>query len=124
MCQVPGFVRHKRNFESTQIQSIIWTPLTSSRSKSPTHIGHKLKDIGQTLKDCNRKYILQILSIIVMLAIGGEAFRGHHKSDDSSNQGNFLNTLDLLWKSDAEFDEKFKALPDNAKYIGPQIQNK
>jgi hypothetical protein len=34
-----------------------------------------------------------------------------------------LNTLDLLWKSDAEFDEKFKALPDNAKYIGPQIQN-
>jgi hypothetical protein len=88
------------------------------KAKSPTHIGHKLKDIGQSLKDCNRKYILQILPIIVMLAIGGQAFHGHNKSDDTSNRGNFLNTLDLLWKSDAEFDEKFKALPDNAKYMG------
>jgi hypothetical protein len=66
------------------------------KAKSPTHIGHMVKDIGQSLKDCNRKYILQILSIIVMLAIGGQAFRGHNKSDDSSNWGNFLNTLDLL----------------------------
>jgi len=91
--------------------------------QSTTDISHELNEIKDSTRQKNRCYLKQILSIILMLATGGVAFRGHDESDSSFNRGNFLNTVKLVRDCDPEFDEMCDSVPDNAKYTSAEIQN-
>ena len=81
------------------------TMTTIEEMKSSTDIGQEMKMISNATLTKNRNYITRILSIILTLAVGGQAFRGHNESVDSHNRGNFLNMVELLRKSDPEFNE-------------------
>ena len=51
------------------------------------------------------------------------SFRGHDKSSESLNKGNFKEILSLVAKNDPVVAEKFFYGPRNALYTYPRIQN-
>lgn len=68
-----------------------------------------------------REYLRRIVSLTLLLAKQGIAFRGHSKGEDSTNQGNFLEFMKFLSKYDP-FLQQYNA-PANATYPSPTSQN-
>jgi hypothetical protein len=71
----------------------------------------------------NRLRLRTTIDSVRWLAFQACAFRGHDESNDSNNQGNFLEMVKLL----AEYNDEVKAVvldnaPGNAKYTFPLIQ--
>ncbi|TVT99813.1 hypothetical protein EJB05_54814, partial [Eragrostis curvula] len=71
----------------------------------------------------NRLQLKVTIDTIRWLAFQACAFRGHDESENSKNQGNFLEMVKLL----AKYDDEVKAVvlgsaPGNAKYTSPTIQ--
>jgi hypothetical protein len=71
----------------------------------------------------NRLRVRTSIDAIRWLAFQACSFRGHDKSYDSMNQGNFLEMIKLI----ASYNEEVKAVvlgnaPKNAKYTSRQIQ--
>ncbi|TVU22346.1 hypothetical protein EJB05_32035, partial [Eragrostis curvula] len=71
----------------------------------------------------NRLRLRVSIDTIRWLAFQACAFRGHDESENSRNQGNFLEMVKLL----AEYDDEVRAVvlgsaPGNAKYTSPTIQ--
>ncbi|KAL6655967.1 hypothetical protein ACP70R_006793 [Stipagrostis hirtigluma subsp. patula] len=89
----------------------------------PCHIEHMVQE--QTNDDIrkNRLRLATSIDAVRWLAFQACAFRGHDESEDSKDQGNFLEMVKLL----ASYDEEVKAVvlgnaPQNATYTSPQIQ--
>ena len=61
------------------------------------------------------------IDVVRHLALQAIAFRGRDESSTSTNQGNFLTTLDLMVGYNNIVEIMAKA-PKNATYTSPQIQ--
>ncbi|KAL4131423.1 hypothetical protein QTP88_008736 [Uroleucon formosanum] len=55
----------------------------------------------------NRNYLLHLIDIALYLGKQGIAFRGHDKSSDSNNQGNFKELCKLVSKHDPDFEHSY-----------------
>ena len=75
------------------------------------------------LASWNSYMIKSLCGIIVLCAKQDLPLRGHRESDDSPNQGNFLEILKLLAEHDQLIKEKLQSMPSNASYKSPEIQN-
>ena len=47
----------------------------------------------------------------------------HHEIEGSRNRGNFLELLSPLTSVDPDFERQCRAVPSNAKYTSPEMQN-
>ena len=71
----------------------------------------------------NRDVVTTLSRIGILCARHGIALRGHRKSDSKSNQGNFLNILQMIELENKEFAQKLKTLPKNTTYSSKDSQN-
>ena len=68
----------------------------------------------------NRVYLEKLVNILIYLAKQGCALRGHDETDESTNQGNFIELCKLFGKFDICFQSK---LDSHINYISYKIQN-
>ena len=115
-----GFSSHQRS--QTHIQSLkLWqdwkkAPLRQTVLNMLTDERHK-----QILP--NRHYISAVIESLRFTAVHRIAQRGHNKSTECSNRGNFLDLMHLIGKFDVQIGDKLVNLPKNAKYTSKVIQN-
>jgi hypothetical protein len=89
----------------------------------PCHIEHAVEKQSDEDIRKNRLCVRTSIDAICWLAFQACSFRGHDESDDSMNQGNFLEMIKLI----ASYNEEVKEVvlgnaPKNAKYTSGQIQ--
>ena len=73
--------------------------------------------------DRNRKFLCNLLSILIFLAKQNLALRGHDETENSCNRGNFLELVNFLARYDPLIDEQLQSAKGNCTYLSPQIQN-
>ena len=100
-----------------------WNSYMMIMNERGTSIANQLQNSRHELVKSNQHYIKSLCDIIVFCAKQDLPLRGHRESDDSLNQGNFLEMLNLLAKHDQTIKEKLQSLPNNASYKSPEIQN-
>lgn len=88
-----------------------------------TSVANQLQNSRHELVIGNQHYIKSLCRIIVLCVKQDLPLRGHRESDDSPNQGNFLEILKLLAEHDQLIKEKLQSLPSNASHKTPEIQN-
>ncbi|KAK2548314.1 52 kDa repressor of the inhibitor of the protein kinase [Acropora cervicornis] len=71
----------------------------------------------------NRKILLAILDVVIVLAKRGIAFRGNWDSAAMKENGNFEFFIKWLAKYDESLSEYLSTAAKNARYLSPQIQN-
>ena len=71
----------------------------------------------------NRKILLAILDVVIVLAKRGIAFRGNWDSAAMKENGNFEFFIKWLAKYDESLSEYLSTVAKNARYLSPQIQN-
>jgi hypothetical protein len=87
------------------------------------HIGKLIEKQSSQEIENNRLQLKTSIDSVRWLAFQGCAFRGHDKSSDSKNQGNYIELIKFL----ATYNNKCVGViltnaPRNAKYTSPQIQ--
>ena len=70
----------------------------------------------------NRSYIKTVADVLLLTATQNMAQRGHRESEQSDNEGNFLEILEMIAKHNPMVAKKMKAT-GNAKYTSNTIQN-
>ena len=92
-------------------------------SEQGISISRQINSSWETTIANNRHYIISILKILLYLSRQGIAIHAHRDDDSSTNQGNFLELLDLVAEHDTVLQHKIANIPRNATYTSPQIQN-
>ena len=95
---------------------------------SNERIDSRLLHQSNQLAEENKHVLSQIVLAIEFLAKQGLSFRGHRDdkvdfSDDSSNRGNFIATLQLMSRNDQLLQKHLLSAKRNAKYTSKTIQN-
>lgn len=73
------------------------------------------------LVNVNRRYMKSIILSVRMLAIQGNAFRGHRENEESLNRGNFIELMNIIASFDNIVHKKMNG-PKNARYLHHSIQ--
>lgn len=111
-----------RDHEKTSLHKasmVAW--MSYKASKVHGDVAEQLQTASVAEISERREYLCRIVSVTAFLAKQGISFRGHSEMDDSSNQGNFLECMQLLQKFDP-FLQRYKA-PANTTYLSPSSQN-
>lgn len=105
------------------LNSVAWVDDMLKSSEASNSLPETFERVSDGIKAKNFRYFLMIFQIIIHLAIGGVAFRGHNEKKENVNRGNFLNTVKFLRDVNHEFDERCKNAPENATYTSATVQN-
>ena len=87
-----------------------------------TSLPERMSSIKATIVKNNRHYLKTVIEIL-LLSHQEISFRGHDESKISSNQGNFLEVLNIIANHDEIIKEKLINGPKNALYTSAEIQN-
>ena len=90
-----------------------------------TTVGARLDQEGRKVINSNRHYVKALTEAILVCAQQGIALRGHGDSmdDSSKNPGNFRVLVKLLSKHDEVVKKRLEEGPQNATFLGHDIQN-
>ncbi|XP_029150132.1 uncharacterized protein [Arachis hypogaea] len=86
------------------------------------HITAAIEKQSEQAKKNYQIHLTATIDCIRFLLRQGLAFRGNDETDDSVNQGNFLELLNFLAQHNEEIDRAFKNARGNLKLIAPSIQ--
>ncbi|QHO43849.1 Zinc finger MYM-type protein [Arachis hypogaea] len=90
--------------------------------KSKQHISAAIEKQSEQAKKNYQIHLTATIDCIRFLLRQGLAFRGNDETDDSVNQGNFLELLNFLLQHNEEIDRAFKNARGNLKLRAPSIQ--
>ncbi|QHN87193.1 Zinc finger MYM-type protein [Arachis hypogaea] len=90
--------------------------------KPKQHISAAIEKQSEQAKKNYQIHLTTTIDCIRFLFRQGLAFRGDDETDDSVNQGNFLELLNLLAQHNEEIDRAFKNARGNLKLRAPSIQ--
>ncbi|KAK7603344.1 hypothetical protein V9T40_003346 [Parthenolecanium corni] len=71
----------------------------------------------------HRYYVRSVFEVIQFLAAHELPFRGDYVKEDHSETGLFRALFEYTLKKDQELQNCLKCIPENAKYLSPEIQN-
>ena len=90
-------------------------------------IDKEMQDLMHKEKDKWREILQSVIDVIKFLSKQNLPFRGHREDSNSTNQGNFLETLKLIAKYNPVINEHLSATRLSKKvmttYLSPTIQN-
>nr|XP_025694449.2 zinc finger MYM-type protein 1-like [Arachis hypogaea] len=86
------------------------------------HITAAIEKQSEQAKKNYQIHLTATIDCIRFLLRQGLAFHGNDETDDSVNQGNFLELLNFLAQHNEEIDRAFKNAHGNLKLIAPSIQ--
>ncbi|XP_057720354.1 uncharacterized protein LOC130934845 [Arachis stenosperma] len=86
------------------------------------HITAAIEKRSEQAKKNYQIHLTATIDCIRFLLRQGLAFRGNDETDDSVNQGNFLELLNFIAQHNEEIDRAFKNARGNLKLIAPSIQ--
>lgn len=93
----------------------------NSRVKSKVEISSLL---NQTVLEKRRYYMVEVVSTILFLAKNELPFRGNWEKSNNDETGLFRNLFKYTLQKDEQLRKCQEAMPQNAKYTSPDIQNK
>ncbi|KAL4126009.1 hypothetical protein QTP88_010241 [Uroleucon formosanum] len=101
----------------------MWTSYLDMKKAGNVSVASLINDGHLKLVKENHNFIKSIGRVLLYTAIQGIAQRCDNEGESSLNRGNFVELLNLVENFNNEFKSKRRSLPNNAKYISPQIQN-
>lgn len=97
-----------------------WAEL-QSRSSMQMSVASQLDSERTSEIEENRRHVKTLLKVVSFLGRQGLGFRGHDKSEDSVNKGNFLEMLEILCEYDPKLKERMSRRYGH--YSSPEYQN-
>ncbi len=105
---------HKHESTQSHKESLVyWQSYKASTSQG--RVVQKLEAANVEEIRQRREYVRRIVAVTCMLGKQGIQFRGHNESEDSDNEGNFLECMPLLTQFDP-FLQRYKT-PSNTTYL-------
>ena len=104
-------------------QTIVTWRQFQHHSKQGISISEQLGKTRTELIQKNHHYIKAIAEVVLLCNKQKIALRGHRKSSQSLNRGNFLKILGVVVLHDKFVLDKLNNGPKNACYTSPEIQN-
>lgn len=114
-----GFIRHHNTDEHKKCL-IAWLDYKNNKKKN-TSVLSQISDQHTKIVSENRRYMKAIIVSLRMLAIQGQAFRGHNENEGSVNRGNFIEMMNCIGLFDEVVKNKING-PKNARYLHHSIQ--
>lgn len=115
-----GFPLHDKSDEHKQCL-ISWVEYKKNKNKN-TSVLSQISDQHERLVMENRRYMKAIIISLRMLAVQGQALRGHIENEQSFNRGNFIEVMSAISNFDDVVKTKMNG-PKNARYLHHSIQN-
>lgn len=113
-----GFSKHE--ISNSHLSAMLSWKEHSSRLASNQEISSLVNDV---VLEKRQYYMKEIVSTVLFLVKNELPFRGNWNDEDSDESGLFQNLFKLLLEKDAYLRECQEAMPKNALYTSPQIQN-
>jgi len=110
-----GFIRHHNTDEHKKCL-IAWLNYKNNK-KNNTSVLSQISDQHTLVVAENRRYMKAIIVSLRMLAVQGQAFRGHNENENSVNRGNFIEMINCI----GLFDDvvKIKLMVQKCKILAP-----
>lgn len=100
---------------------VAWSSYVKSKENGSVMV--QLSSSYSKMVELNRYYIRTIAEVVLFCAIHDMPLRGHVEYGSATKKGVFLDLVQYTANHDHHFQKKMALIPNNAKYLSPDIQN-